>query len=372
MAFALANQVSQIASRRIPVYYQSASGTTERRVSDAVAYDGRFSVSTLGYPYEYGLGSWLSKILPKPVKKVLKAAVSIVTAPIKATGRLLKGDIKGAAGYVVAPWASSEKTRGRILRRAGGVVTGAVTGFFTGGGPIGAIAGGLYGGLAAKQGVKGIKGYGAIALKSAAVAGVASVATGVVAQAGYSTGLISQQVAQKAILASGKLGMVGTGISAGAPIGASMHMAPVTSAIAKTAGFIGAKTVAGATALVPAVTGLFKPSAMQQPETQTGEQFNDMLRHTDSVGGSMSGNRLTQPGQYYQSQFPISESYSGSMLPGQSYSPEAMPEGYEGEAGILPKTLDQKTVLIIAGLGVGFLLLSHLTKPTPTKRYRRA
>lgn len=377
MAFAGSNiQVG----RRIPVYYQQASGMTERRIADAIAYDGRFSVSTLGYPYEYGLGSWLSKIIPKPVKKVVKAVTNVVTAPIKATGRLLKGDIKGALGYTVAPWASSEATRGRILRRAGGVVTGAVTGFVTGGGPIGAIAGGLTGGLMAKQGVKGIKGYGKIALTAGVVSGAASIATGALAQAGYGTGLVSQQTAQSAILASGKLGMVGTGISAGAPIGAAMQMAPVTSAIAKGVGvvgkgvsFVGAKTVAGVTALAPTVMGMIKPKAIEQPtETVTGEQFNDMLRTTSAVGGSyMTGNMMSQP-VLAPSQSMLSPSYTGAMLPGQEYPPGIEPEGYPeiAKAGLLPEFLDPKTVLIMTGVGLGVLLLSKLTSTTSTRRRR--
>lgn len=298
------------------------------------------------------LGSWFSKAL-KPIKKVAKVVLRVATAPIKATGRLLKGDIKGAAGFVVAPWAASEATRGRILRRAGGVVTGAATGFFTGGGIVGAVAGGITGGLSAKKGVKGIKGYAGVALKSAAVAGAASIATGAFAQAGFAKGFISQQAAQKAILASGKLGMVGTGFVAGAPIGAAMQLAPVTKAIAggaSTVYGVGAKAVGAGMSML----GLMKkPAVPGTEEMQAGfdtpESFMDTIRQTQTLIPSTAGMRADVPAGYGGAE----QWGAGSVpLPTGAGIPGQYPSQYDAEgAGILGGD-NIKNILLIGGLAI--------------------
>lgn len=309
--------------------------------------------------YGYGLGeigdlgSWFSKAV-KSVKKVVKAVakpvISVATAPIRAGVALVKGDVKGALGRIAAPWATSEATRGRILRRAGGVVTGAVTGLLTGGGPVGMIAGGVMGGLSAKQGVKGIKGYAGVALKSAAVAGAASIATGALAQAGYGAGLISQQTAQSAILASGKLGMVGTGISAGAPLGAAMQMAPVTSAIAKVGSVVyGVGTKAVGAGLTLASKLMQKPTAPTEEAVTMGPegQFMDNLMQTQSVVPNATGMRADVPMGYGGAQAwggggsSFMPSPTGDMLPGQ----EPIAAGiFEGD--------NIKNMMLIGGLAI--------------------
>ena len=308
--------------------------------------------------YGYGLGeigdlgSWFSKAfksVKKVVKKIAKPVLAIATAPIRASIALAKGDIKGAVGRIVAPWARSEATRGRILRRAGGVIVGVAAGVLTGGAGfalIPAIAGGVTGGLAAKKGVKGIKGYAGVALKSAAVAGAAGIATGALAQVGFAKGIVSQQLAQKAILASGKLGMVGTGIAAGAPIGASMAMAPVTSAIAKGAGMVagaGTKVVgAGMTMLgilkkpvPPGAEGLEMPSSYMDNIMQTQSMIPNVAgRHYDTpagYGGSMDwgGGAMPMP--------------TGAEIPGQ-YPPMEEPGVFAAD--------NIKNIMLIGGLAL--------------------
>ena len=307
-------------------------------------YYGRHSGSHLAMPQGVnGLGSWFSKAI-KPIKR---AVTSAIKAPFKIATRLIKGDIKGAAGVFVNPFAEQEATRGRTLRRAGGVVTGAVTGFFTGGGIVGAVAGGISGGLAAKKGVKGIKGYAGVALKSAAVAGAASIATGALAQVGFAKGILSQQLAQKAILASGKLGMVGTGFAAGAPIGASMAMAPVTKAIASGAGVIGGvgtKVVGAGMTLLGAMK---KPVATEEGIMAPEPSFMDTITQTQSLIPNITGARADVPYGYGSGQGPwgggVTEMPTGSMLPGQ--------EPTYAEAGILGGD-NIKNLLLIGGLGI--------------------
>lgn len=114
--------------------------------------------------------SWLSKIVPKPVK-------NFVRAPDRITKSVLSGDIKKAASIFVSPYASSQATRDRTLRRAGGVITGAVAGFVTGG-PAGAVAGGVIGGVRAKKGKGQLKDYLKTAAISVAAGGVVGGVTG--------------------------------------------------------------------------------------------------------------------------------------------------------------------------------------------------
>lgn len=315
---------------------------------------GRFAGSSLPVPIGVnGLGSWFSKKVWKPLKKIIKPLTKIITAPIRATVALVKGDFKDAAGIVVAPWAGSKATRGRILRRAGGVVTGAVTGFFTGG-PVGAIVGGTTGGIMAKKGVKGIKGYGKIALIGAAAGGVASAVVGAAAQTGFSTGLLSQTAAQKAILASGKAGMFGTGIAAGAPI-------PIISGLT-------AKGVIGATSLVKGVVGMIAPKptvptdmATQEQYDQAqqaayGESYMDLLRQTSGVNPNTSSmySQSRVNGQTWgggEGQYmPVP---TGDNFPGQN---EATQVEYEPETGIAKRELfpglDKNMLLIIGGVGL--------------------
>lgn len=318
---------------------------------------GRFAGSSLPVPIGVnGLGSWFSKKIWKPIKKVVKPLTKILTAPLRATVALVKGDFKDAAGIVVAPWAGSKATRGRILRRAGGVVTGAVTGFFTGAGPVGAIVGGVTGGMMAKKGVKGIKGYGKIALVSAATGGAASAVVGAAAQTGFSTGLLSQATAQKAILASGKAGMWGTGIAAGAPI-------PVLSTVGK----LGVKGLVGVASTVKGIVGMIAPKAspaevatqeqvQQAQQAAYGESYMDLLRQTSGVNPDTSGmySQSRVNGQTWgggEGQYmPVP---TGDSFPGQN---EATQVEYEPEIGIAKRELfpglDKNILLIIGGVGL--------------------
>lgn len=296
--------------------------------------------NTLPAPYGVnGLDGWF--------KKLRRAVTSAVKAPFKIATRLVKGDIKGAAGVFVNPFAEQEATRGRTLRRAGGVITGAVTGFLTGAGPVGMIAGGIYGGVAAKKGVKGIKGYGMIAIKSAAVAGAAGIATGALAQVGFAQGLVSQQAAQTAIMASGKLGMVGTGFAAGAPIGASMAMAPVTKAIASGASVIGGAGTKIVGAGMTLLGAMKKPAPTDEGMVMPEPSFMDTITQTQSLIPNVTGARADVPYGYGSSQgswgggaVPLP---TGSTLPGQ--------EPTYAEAGVLGGD-NIKTILLIGGLGL--------------------
>ena len=319
---------------------------------------GRFSGSSLPIPYGVdGLNGWF-KSLKKLVKKVVKPIAKIVTAPIRASVALVKGDFKDAAGIVVAPWAGSKATRGRILRRAGGVVSGAVTGFATGG-PIGALVGGSVGGLMAKKGVKGIKGYGKIALVGAATGGAAGLAVGAAAQTGFSTGLLSQSTAQNLILASGKAGMIGTGIAAGAPI-------PILSSITG----MGAKGAVGALSIAKGAMGMLAPKPTEAPTeppmpSYAGESYMDLIKNTSSVNpnteGMYSQSRVNGQtwgggsGQYMPSP-------TGSGFPGQD---EGTQVEYEPENGIAKRELfpglDKNMLLIIGGVGL-FAMLAYKKK----------
>ena len=304
---------------------------------------GRYGGSSLATPQGVnGLNGWFTKLR--------RAVTSVVKAPFKVVTRVVKGDIKGAAGVLANPFAEKEATRQRTLRRVGGVVTGAVTGLLTGAGPVGMIAGGISGGLQAKKGVRGLKGYGKIALTSAAVAGAAGIATGALAQAGYGAGVLSQSTAQSAILASGKLGMVGTGISAGAPIGASMAMAPVTKAIATGASYVagGAKTVAMAGASMlgigkqPPVTG---EGVIESEVPQMS--YMDTIRQTASLIPNVSGRGADAPAGYGAD---VQWGAGSVPLPTGAGIPGQYPEAFAPEERDILGSDNMKNVLLIGGL----------------------
>lgn len=313
---------------------------------------GRFAGSSLQAPIGVNdLGGWFKR-LKRVLKKTVKATAKIVTAPIRATVALVKGDFKDAAGIVVAPWAGSKATRGRILRRAGGVVAGAITGVLTLN-PVSAIVGGVTGGIMAKKGVKGIKGYGKIALVGAAAGGAASAVVGAAAQTGFSTGLLSQATAQKAILASGKAGMWGAGVAAGAPI-------PIVSGLT-------AKGVVGTVSLAKGIVGMIAPKAsptdmatqeqvQQAQQAAYGESYMDLLRQTSGVNPDTSGmySQSRVNGQTWgggEGQYMPSP--TGSGFPGQD---EGTQVEYEPETGIAKRELfpglDKNMLLIIGGVGL--------------------
>lgn len=124
--------------------------------------------------------SWLSSAI-KGDKSPLSPVVNFVRAPDRIVSSVLKGDIKKAASVFVNPLASSQATRDRTLRRAGGALAGAAGGFITGG-PAGAVAGAVYGGVNARKGKGQLKDYGKSFGTSLLIGGAAGGAAGL---AGY-------------------------------------------------------------------------------------------------------------------------------------------------------------------------------------------
>lgn len=303
--------------------------------------NGRYTYSTLPKPYGVdGLNGWW-KSITRAVKKVVKPITKIITAPVRSAIALVKGDFKDAAGIVVAPWAGSKATRGRILRRAGGVVTGAVTGFATGG-PIGALIGGATGGIMAKKGVKGIKGYGKIGLVGAVTGGAAGMVAGAAAETGFSTGLLSQSTAQNIILSSGRAGMIGMGVAAGAPI-------PLI-------GAIGVKTIGAVTSIGKGVLGMLAPKAQAPEASAEGTSYMDLIKNTSGVSTDTSRlysqsrvNGQTWGGGYNQ----YMPTPTGADLPGQETGTQVE---YEEEqpttAELLPKSIDKNMLFIVGGIGL--------------------
>lgn len=145
--------------------------------------------------------SWLSSAL-KGDKTPLTPFVNIARAPVRIVTAVAKGDFKKAAGIALIPSASSDETRNRVLRRAGGVLSGAAGGFITGG-PAGALAGGIYGGIKAKKGAGQLKDYLGSFGTSLAIGGAAGGAAGLAgfgqyggAAGSWTSGLLSKAPAE--------------------------------------------------------------------------------------------------------------------------------------------------------------------------------
>jgi hypothetical protein len=261
------------------------------------------------------LGGWF-----KRVKKALKLAVK---KPLK---------ILEVATLSPTLFMKRKETRGRVLRRAGGVVTGAVVGFATGG-PAGAVAGSIVGGLKAKRGVKGIKGYGKIGLVSAATGFTAGAVAGA---AGYG--------------AYGGLGAKAYAFGA-AKVGTLTLGKAVTAATMKRSSAPVAETTSGG---APTGEGLYSDNWQQPPVPgETTQSYMDLLRQTASIvptqpqnvetGGTWGGGE----GQYMPDP-------TGANIPGQ----ESEQELVEAEVPVFAG-LTSKQLLMIGGAGLVLTMLVY-------------
>lgn len=205
------------------------------------------------------LGGWF-----KRVKKAIKKGIS---QPLKALAVM---------SVVGAPLMMMKKeTRGRIMRRAGGVITGCATGFA--GGVVGCVVGGVTGGLMAKKGVKGIKGYGKIGLISAATGFVAG---GVVGAAGY--GAYGGFGAKAYAFGASKIGALTAG-----KIGSATSLIPTAMGVMKRSSAPVDETASGG---VPTGEGLYSDN-WQTPSTpsEAGQSYMDMIKQAVSaVPGNIS------------------------------------------------------------------------------------
>ena len=341
--------------------FQQKHVTRKVHVPEVVCHQGRFMYSNLPSPHVVnGLEGWFSSIV--------KGITNVVTAPIRVVKKVAKGDIKGAFGAAMVPWAKSDKTIGRVMRRAGGVVTGAVTGFATGG-LVGAVAGGVTGGLSAGKGTRGIIGYGKIAATSAVVGATAAAVTGAAAQTGFSTGILSQSTAQSAILASGKSGLIGMGVTAGAPVGASIGVFAPT--LAAAGSYIGAKTVGAVTTLTSAMGTLKPPALPAATADQTAEAAYDASGYSDYLsriryprsGGSSDYAPLYGSGGsevYYAA----GGGGGGAVSYGEEYSEGATPAPEEPAS--MFSSIEPKTWMILGGVAI--VAISIMNSKPPKRR----
>lgn len=284
--------------------------------------------------HDGGLG-WSLKRFIQTVKEVVKHPLR---QPLKTLAVLTP---------VTAPaFGLKPETRGRIQRRVGGAITGAVTGFVTGG-PVGAVVGAGTGMAMAKKGTKGLKGYGKIALVGGAAGGAAAALTGAGAQFAYSSGFVSQQTAQSAILASGKAGMFGMSMGAGAPIGAAaktaMAVIPLTGLFrgAAPAPVIGDQTVATYSESMPQ-SPFSEPIAMTPSAPAPQQSWSDYIQSLAVSGLTAPGQRppstVTSGYDFISTEDIYPRSVGGELAPVQ-------------EAGIVPSE-GLKNVLLIGGGGL--------------------
>lgn len=269
-----------------------------------------------------GLDGWF-----KRVKKAVKKGIS---QPLKALAVM---------SVVGAPLMMMKKeTRGRILRRAGGVVTGCATGFA--GGIVGCIAGGVTGGLMAKKGVKGIKGYGKIGLISAATgftAGAVAGAAGYGAYGGFGAKAYAFGASKIAGLTAGKVASGTSLIPSVMGIIPKRSSAPVE------------ETTSGG---APTGEGLYSDNWQTAPRTDVGQSYMDLVKQTASAVSS-----------YIEPTQPIATNGGGTWGGGEGQSmPDPTGANIPGQEPIAEEAtvfagLTSKNLLMMGGIGLVLIMM---------------